>query len=198
MIRFGQEMNGSWYPWSAAAGNPASSFVSAWRHIVRVFRREGARNVKWIWAPYVNANGRLGFKRFYPGDRYVDWVGLDGYNWGGRFPWMSFRELYDSSYSTLLRISSRPVMISEVGCGEAGGHKARWIRLMLRRDVPRMSRIRAVVWFDSGDPKGKGDLGVDTSAAALASFRRWTDRPLYATSRRELLRTPRRFRRSGR
>jgi beta-mannanase len=194
MIRFGQEMNGSWYPWSPAAGNPARSFVSAWRHVVGIFRREGARNVKWVWTPYVNANGRLGFTRFYPGDRYVDWVGLDGYNWGGRFPWMSFRELYAGSYDKLVHISERPVMIGEVGCGEVGGNKARWVRLMFRRDVPRMSRIRAVVWFDDGDPKGKGDLSVDTSAGALASFRRWTDRPIYAADKRELLRTPRLFR----
>src|SRR4249919_736823 len=53
MIRFGQEMNGSWYPWSPASGNSARSFVHAWRHIVRVFRREGARKVEWVWAPYV-------------------------------------------------------------------------------------------------------------------------------------------------
>lgn len=198
MIRFGQEMNGAWYPWSPAHGNPARSFVAAWRHIVRVFRREGADNVKWIWTPYVNANGRLGFTRFYPGDRYVDWVGLDGYNWGGRFPWMSFRELYAGSYRKLLRLSSRPVMIGEVGCGEAGGSKARWVRLMFHRDILRMSRIRAVVWFDDGDPRGKGDLSVDTSPSALTSFRRWTDRPLYAVNRSELLRTPRRFGRGAR
>src|SRR3954452_11362559 len=74
MIRFAQEMNGSWYPWSPAFDNSARSFVKAWRHIVKVFRREGASNVDWIWTPYVQTDNNLPFQRFYPGDRFVDWA----------------------------------------------------------------------------------------------------------------------------
>jgi Glycosyl hydrolase family 26 len=191
MIRFGQEMNGSWYPWSPASGNSAHSFVSAWRHLVRIFRREGAGNVRWVWTPYVKTPNNLPFKRFYPGDRYVDWAGLDGYNWGGKFEWKSFHELFAHSYRKLAHLTSRPLMIGEVGCGEVGGNKARWLRLMLRRDVPQMPDFRAVVWFDQIDEKG--DLRVDTSHAALASFRRWTNQPLFRSSREALLRTPRRL-----
>jgi mannan endo-1,4-beta-mannosidase len=197
MIRFGQEMNGAWYPWSPAHGNSARSYVQAWRHIVRLFRREGARNVKWVWTPYVGTDDDLPFGRFYPGDRYVDWAGLDGYNWGGSFPWRSFHDLFDSSYRKLLRLTSRPLMIGEVGCGEIGGNKAAWLRQMLATDIPRMSHVRALVWFDDTDIKG--DLRVDTSGAALSSFRRWTGAPIYSSSRRLLLRTPKRFlRTSGR
>lgn len=191
MIRFGQEMNGSWYPWSPASGNSARSFVAAWRHVVRVFRREGADNVQWVWAPYVETDNDLPFKRFYPGDSYVDWAGVDGYNWGGRFEWKSFHELFARSYHKLQRLTSRPLMIAEVGCGEVGGNKARWLRLMLRRDVPRMPHFRAVVWFDQTDEKG--DLRVDTSGAALSSFQRWTGQPFYQSSRKLLLRTPARL-----
>lgn len=188
MIRIGQEMNGSWYPWSPAFGNSARSFVATWRHIVRLFRREGASNVQWIWTPYVQTENNLPFKRFYPGDRYVDWAGVDGYNWGGRFAWKSFHELFASSYHRLLRLTDRPLMVGEVGSGEIGGNKARWLRAMLRHDIPRMPHFRAVVWFDQVDEKG--DLRVDTSGAALSSLRRWTSKPLYASSRRALLRTP--------
>jgi len=193
MIRFAQEMNGSWYPWSPASGNSARSFVKAWRHIVRVFRREGADNVKWVWTPYVKTANDLPFERFYPGDRYVDWAGVDGYNWGGKFEWKSFHELFANSYRRLLRLTSRPLMIGEVGCGEIGGSKARWLRLMLRRDVPLMPHFRAVVWFDQLDEKG--DLRVNTSGAALGSLRRWTNKPLYESSRGLLLRAPSRPRR---
>lgn len=192
MIRFGQEMNGSWYPWSPASGNSARDFVRAWRHIVRIFRREGADNVQWVWAPYVETDNNLPFRRFYPGDRYVDWAAVDGYNWAGRFAWKSFHELFARSYRDLRRLTDRPLMIAEVGCGEGGGSKARWLRLMLRRDIPRMNRFRAVVWYDQVDEKG--DLRVDTSTAALDSFRRWTDSPFYSANRRILLRTPRRLR----
>jgi len=60
---------------------------------------------------------------------------------------------------------------------------------MFRRDLPRMSHFRAVVWFDDTDEKG--DLRIDTSSSALHSFRRWTSAPLYESSRRQLLSTPR-------
>lgn len=195
MIRFGQEMNGSWYPWSPAFGNSARSFVRAWRHVVRIFRREGADNVYWVWTPYVETEENIPFRRFYPGDRYVDWAGVNGYNWGGRFAWKSFRALFTRSYHDLLRLTDRPLMIGEVGCGEIGGNKARWLRLMLRRDLPRMTHFRAVVWFDDTDVKG--DLRVDTSSTALLSFQRWTSAPLYESNRRLLLETPGRLSRSG-
>jgi hypothetical protein len=191
MIRFGQEMNGSWYPWSPASGNSAHSYVRAFRHIVTLFRREGANNVQWVWTPYVETDNDLPFERFYPGDRYVDWAGLDGYNWGGRFAWKSFHELFSQSYRQLVRLTSRPMMIGEVGCGEVGGNKARWLRLMLRQEIPRMPHLRAVLWFDQIDEKG--DLRVDTSHAALASLRRWTSKPLFESNRKLLLRTPRRL-----
>ena len=193
MIRFGQEMNGSWYPWSPAYGNSAQSYVRAWRHVVRTFRRAGADNVDWIWTPYVETGNDLPIARFYPGDRFVDWAGVDGYNWGGRFAWKSFRELFARSYRRLVRLTTRPLIIGEVGCGEVGGDKARWLRVMLRRDVPRMTHFRAILWFDQVDKKG--DLRVDTSGPALRSFRRWTDRPIFESSRRALLGTPSRLRR---
>lgn len=191
MIRIGQEMNGSWYPWSPAFGNSARSYVHAWRHIVRVFRREGAGRVDWVWTPYVKTENNLPFKRFYPGDRYVDWAGVDGYNWGGKFEWKSFHELFARSYRKLVRLTSRPLMIGEVGCGEGGGSKARWLRRMLRHDLPRMPHFRAVAWYDQVDEKG--DLRVDTSGAALRAFRRWTNQPLYTADRRYLLQTPARL-----
>ena len=77
MIRFGHEMNGDWYGWS---GQPAA-YVAAWRHVVSVFRGEGAANVKWVWSPNVD-NGDYPFARYFPGDSWVDYVALDGYNWG--------------------------------------------------------------------------------------------------------------------
>ncbi|HMC50792.1 MAG TPA: glycosyl hydrolase [Solirubrobacterales bacterium] len=191
MVRFGQEMNGSWYPWSPASGNSAHSYVHAWRHVVKLFRREGADNVKWVWTPYVSTDGDLPLAAFYPGDAYVDWAGVDGYNWGGSFQWKSFHELFARSYHQLLGITSRPLMIGEVGCGEGGGNKAAWIRQMLRHDIPRMGHVRAVLWFDDTDEKG--DLRVDTSGAALSSLKRWSALPFYTSTRKLLLRTPERL-----
>jgi mannan endo-1,4-beta-mannosidase len=191
LMRFGEEMNGPWYAWSPFHGNSAHAFVAAWRHIVRLFRREGAGNVRWVWTPYVDAGHHLPFKRFYPGDRYVDWAGLDGYNWGGSFRWRSFRKLFAGSYHTLLRLTSRPLMIGEVGCGKIAGNRAQWLRQMFRHNLPQMTHIRAVVWFDGVDRTG--DLQIGKSGSALNAFRQLTNAPLYTATRSLFLQTPERL-----
>src|SRR5450432_4452475 len=53
VIGFGHEMNAPWYSWGYGHV-PASTFVAAWRHIVTLFRSQGADNVTWLWT--INAN----------------------------------------------------------------------------------------------------------------------------------------------
>jgi membrane-bound metal-dependent hydrolase YbcI (DUF457 family) len=177
LLRFGQEMNGSWAPWqSGVDGTTGPRFVAAWRHLVRVFKAVGATNVRWVWCPYID-NGDHPFTAFFPGDRWVDWVALDGFNWGAPTAWQSFPTIFDSSYRLLTQISAKPVMIAETGSNEAGGSKARWLHKVLVRQLPRLKRVRAVVWFDATDG---ADFRVDSSPGALAAFRRGIRSPLYS------------------
>lgn len=176
LVRFGQEMNGSWAPWQRGVdGTTGPRFVAAWRHIVRIFRQVGASNVSWVWCPYVN-NGRLPFKDFYPGDRWVDWLALDGFNWGAPIAWQTFPTIFDRSYRTLTRMSRKPILIAEIGSNEAGGDKAAWVRRTLHQ-LPRLKRVRAVVWFDATDGS---DFRIDSSAGALAAFRQGISAPIYS------------------
>ncbi len=177
LLRFGQEMNGSWATWERGVdGTTGPRFVAAWRHLVRIFRRVGADNVQWVWCPYVD-NGSLPFMGFYPGGRWVDWVALDGFNWGAPIAWQSFSDIFDRSYRKLAGITSKPIMIAEIGSNEAGGSKARWLRRTLGRQLPRLKRIRAVVWFDATDG---ADFRVDSSPAALAAFRQGIGSAVYS------------------
>jgi membrane-bound metal-dependent hydrolase YbcI (DUF457 family) len=178
LLRFGQEMNGSWAPWQRGVdGTTGPRFIAAWRHMVRLFHRVGADNVYWVWCPYVS-NGRNRFMGFYPGDRWVDWIALDGYNWGSPKPWQSFSKIFDRSYRQLAAVAPRkPFMIAEIGSNEAGGNKASWLRTALGRQLPRLRRINAVVWFDATDG---ADFRVDSSPAALEAFRSVVDRRLYS------------------
>jgi hypothetical protein len=176
MIRPGHEMNGNWYPWS---GQP-KAYVAAWRHIVSVFRREGADNVKWVWAPNVNY-GNFPFDEYFPGDAWVDYVALDGYNWGtagtGGTHWESLAEVFGSSYREITELSSKPVILSEMGSGEAGGNKAAWIREGFLKAIPdEFPRVAAVVWFDYDKEE---DWRVNSSPEALAAFREVVADPLY-------------------
>jgi membrane-bound metal-dependent hydrolase YbcI (DUF457 family) len=177
LVRFGQEMNGSWAPWQRGVdGTTGPRFVAAWRHTVRIFRRVGATNVSWVWCPYVN-NGPLPFMSFYPGDRWVDWLALDGFNWGEPISWQTFPKIFDASYRKLARLAPKPIMIAEIGSDDTGGSKAHWLRRTLNHQLPRLKRLRAVVWFDATDG---ADFRIDSSASALAAFREGIASPLYS------------------
>ena len=83
-LRFNWEMNGNWFPWSEGVnGNQPGEYVAAWRHVHDIFTQVGATNATWVWCPNVDPASKLhDLASLYPGDAYVDWTGLDGYNWG--------------------------------------------------------------------------------------------------------------------
>ena len=172
MIRFAHEMNllsSDWGP--NKAGDSANEYVEAWRHIVTVFRQEGASNVKWVWAPNVDYGGRP-FSQFFPGDEYVDYVGLDGYNWGtsGGESFASFAKIFASSYATITALSGKPLIVTETAASEAGGDKAAWIEETFLKTIPTtMPRISAVIWFNEDKER---DWPVDSSQASLAAYRK--------------------------
>lgn len=179
LVRFAHEMNGYWYPWGEPASTEAT-YVRAWRRVVRTFRREKARNVRFIWAPNADTGGERMIRRLYPGDRWVDWVGMSGFGWGGRWDWRQPGDVWGWTYRLLVRLSDKPVMIAETGAGEVGGDKASWIRRAFGRDLPRMRRVRAIVWFDERDQYA--DFRVDSTRTALRAFRAAVTAPRYAAT----------------
>ena len=203
LLRFAHEMNGTWYPWGRRGANTPRLYVRVWRHVVRLFREAGAGNVQWVWAPEVNEEAGpsgalplLGagpshpypFARYYPGDRWVDWVGLDGFNWGKGGEWQSFTTIFANSYDTVIGLTRRPIIITETASNERGGEKGAWIQSALGQEVPRFRGIRAVVWFNEAFSGVAARL--DSSPAALSAFRAAVSSPLYSLSRGELLATP--------
>jgi beta-mannanase len=179
-LRFAHEMNGNWYPWCIGVnGNTAAQYVSAWKHIYDIFRQEGATNVRWVWSPNVGGtkHGRKGgsastlYNTMYPGDAYVNWVGIDGYNWGTTQSWSSWTDLttvFGTTYSSLAKLTSKPMMIAETASTEVGGNKAAWISQGLANDLPtRFPRIGAVIWFNENK---ETDWRVNSSTTALAAY----------------------------
>jgi len=178
-IRFAHEMNLAGSPFGPGrGGNTAATFVAAWRHVVTIFRQQGATKVSWIWSPNVDCSGKCPFTAFYPGDSWVDWVALDGYNYSAvdGDPWMTFDQVFASSYAILTRMTSKPVMIGETASAETGGSKAQWIHGMGQALASRLPRVRAVIWFQRVK---ETDWRINSSPQSLAAFRTLVRSPLF-------------------
>jgi hypothetical protein len=169
MVRFAHEMNGDWYPWSASGVSP-ETYVAAWQHIVTIFRSDGASNVSWVWSPYVEVRGRYPMEPYFPGDAWVDYVGLDGYNWGApKGRWQSLEAVFSDSYAVAAMLSDRPMILAETASSESGGNKAVWIRTGFMATIPVLfPRVEAVVWFDRAR---EDDWRIDSSPSSLDAYR---------------------------
>lgn len=172
-LRFNWEMNGNWFPWMEGVnGNQPGESVAAWRHVHDIFAQVGADNVTWVWCPNVDPRGKLGdLASLYPGDEYVDWTGLDGYNWGpSRGGWASFNDLYSSTYHAIADslAPDKPMMIGEMGSTEAGGSKAEWVAEALQAIPAEYPKVRGALWFDKFDDGM--DWPIESSGAATEAF----------------------------
>ncbi len=185
-IRLAHEMNGNWSPWGSIPGNTPADYIAMWRHVVTLFREEGATNVKWVWAPNVKqGHSSEPFDAYYPGDDWVDFVGLDGYNWGTvGGSWQSFAKVFMSSYEELNQLTKKPMMITETASSESGGNKAQWIREILQTVLTKMPRVRALIWFDVSK---ETDWQITSTPASESAFRELATSSLLQGTVAELL-----------
>jgi hypothetical protein len=185
-LRWGHEMNGNWYPWSGYANNDRGAtngparYVAAFRHIHNIFESEGANNVLWVWSPNSESVPNSGWNhwtKYYPGDAYVDWVGIDGYNWGSTESWSmwrSFRRIFRPVYDDYA--GRKPIMIAETASVEQGGDKSRWIAGMWTQVRVHMTGIKAVVYFNV--PKGHS-WPITSSSSAQRKYRNMGNAPYF-------------------
>ena len=151
LLRFGHEMNGNWYPWSGTKIG-REKFTAIYRHAKDIFDETGASNVEWIfsvnWEDVPREDNN--FMLYYPGDEYVDYVGIDGYNWGSTKSWsrwMSFKEIFEKRYKEITNNLKKPIIISEFSSTSNGGDKAVWIKEAMN-DIKRMKEIKGFVLFN--------------------------------------------------
>jgi hypothetical protein len=175
MMEFGTEANGDWFPWSGVCNGGPGVFRDAFRHVVDVFRRASAANVTWVL--HLDATGGS-FAAYYPGPKYVDWVGLSAYGSQQEGdPRPSFNDVFEPAYRALAAAApGKPLALLEFGTIEDGVHdKAAWIAAALHNvAVGRYPRLKAVAYWDanwSDDGRGPSIMGVDSSPAALAAYR---------------------------
>ena len=90
VLRLAHEANGNFFPWSIRTfDNNATNYKAAWRHVWRIFQQQGATNVEFMWSvSKQTCRGCNPYAKVYPGNQYVDWVGLTAFNWGARKKWI--------------------------------------------------------------------------------------------------------------
>lgn len=175
-VRPMHEMNGDWYPWGEDFnGNNPDLFRQAWRRIHGIFAEEGAENVEWMWCPSVGpptVQPTYTMSEYYPGDEYVDWLGLDGYNFADSrdMPWYTFEEVFTDSYEEITTLApGKPLVICETASVGDGGDRARWIE-EARTSLPsRFPSVEAFIWFNQDERSSR--LRVDSTPDSLEAYR---------------------------
>lgn len=165
ILSFAHEMNGTWYSWGAGHTTPAE-FVAAWRHVVEVFREEGATNVTWVWA--VNdTNVPDSLRPWWPGAKWVNWIGVDGYYY---FQGDSFDSVFGQTIEQIRTFSKTPVMIAETAVGVTTDRETQITSLF---DGARRDHVVGLVWFDKAQHAGiyHQNWRLEDDSAALGAFK---------------------------
>ena len=185
-LRFGHEFNGTWYPW----GDQPNALKAAWRHVHNIFEMKNINHaVDWVWnANNVDVDSHNDITLYYPGDDVVDWVSIDGYNWGSNYSftsWKSFDETFSDMYVRMVEnYPNKPIMLAEVSTAEphdlpdplwgqdgddsdALESKELWISDMMQRIKESYPAIKSIVWFNTNKELDWGlNLEGNTGLAA--------------------------------
>ena len=172
IISFAHEMNGNWYPWGVGKATPRQ-FRRAWRHVVNVFRNRHADNVTWLWAIHSIGAKLKTLRSYWPGSRYVTWVGLDGYY---ALPTDNYRYVFGNTVRKVRKLGRKPkpVLISESAVGKATHHQPAGIANLF--DGIQRQGLLGMVWFDRHQIQDvhHQDWRLEGRPKAMAAFERAT------------------------
>lgn len=174
------EMNGSWtWPNNGSSleygGNP-QTYRWAWRRMYNIAEKVGCTEDKqiFVWSPdtYESSNINTQMAQYYPGDGYVDWVGVSAYDWVG-----SFDDIMQEPYDTYS--ANKPMMISEGGCKESTidpTWKPQWIQDWFTLLETKYTRVKAAVWFHAADST---DYRINTTTTSLNAYQTYCQDPYF-------------------
>jgi len=164
MIRFAHEMNLKRYHWGTNKSKygqvSQKIYINMFRYIVDFFKKNEVKNVKWVFCPNSESVPQESvalwntLEGYFPGENYVDIIGLDGYNWGNirkkdvhgwNSSWRSFEEIFARPILRLRKISDKPFIIFETASTYKGGNKKKWLENM--NSALEKYDIKAFCWF---------------------------------------------------
>jgi beta-mannanase len=178
LLRMLHEFNGDWYPWCLIHNDKDPKLLAkTFCYIRNIFTQNHVTNVKFIWCPNSMSIPQESWNYImdaYPGDGFVDYVGLDVYNGAGKsVAWTSFRKEGIENYFLLTtQLPNKPLLICETACRERwktetlpAQNKAQWIEQMSEAVKTDMSKIRLITWFNE-----KETFKINTSAEARDAY----------------------------
>lgn len=173
VIRFAHEMNGYWTRWGmpkpgdprsfAYPGNTPAKYVAAYRHINKLFKRAGARNVLWMWSPDIIQVPGIVLSKLFPGKSYVDVIGLSGY-------FVSETDSFLSRFIPTLDLinkfaARKPILVIESGVSRIPS-RPELIKDLIG-NLGRYDQVRGLYWLITTTEKDYSLIGDDLSIKAL-------------------------------
>ncbi len=151
-LRFAHEFDNPQYPWSQAGNNTPEEFIRAWKHIHEIVNTENANKIVFVWNPWSTS----GMEQYYPGDDYVDWIGITLLNYGAFNPEgkpLSFDQLYEPIHRELRNFTRKPVMLAEFGSIDQENSQEEWTKDAMHSINSHYPLISSIVMFNSAFDK---------------------------------------------
>ncbi len=184
MIQDNDSTTLGWYPWQ----DKPEEYVAAYQHVYNIFKNEvQTDNVKFIWSPNHHIFDKDILAQYYPGQEYVDLIGIDGYNFGYSTEsqpfgyWATFDDIFYDIYQSFIQnkdiFGDKPIMLSEFASAE-GDLKDEWILEALQKIKDEYGEVEALYWFNTDKER---DWRIDSSPESLAAFRQAIGQAYFTT-----------------
>lgn len=194
MVEFGPEVNGDWQPWNATYSggqkDGPTRFINAYRHIIDLFRSQGVQNITWVYHVTIPSSPDKpwnSYTSYYPGDAYIDWIGLSVYGaLTTQDTWQSFTEKMNKAYPQLVKdFPNKPIAIAELGVVDSPdkGDKAKWLTDALEslrhNTYPQVKAVS--VWHATWQQADgtQANTRIDSSPEVLAAFKKEAVNPFF-------------------
>jgi hypothetical protein len=195
VLRVGWEFNGTWYPWSVTNRTEAAHFVGYFHNIVTSMRAVPGADFRFVWNA-TSGSEPLAASYSYPGNAYVDYIGLDLYDqvWGipqdPGLAWPRYVTEVDGLQwlASFASAHQKPAVIPEWGLTvRSDGHGLGDDPLYVAKMAQWISthHVAFTSYFDVDAPDGQHDILDRAFARSLAVFER-----SFEAARPSLLATP--------
>jgi glycosyl hydrolase family 26 len=167
-IRFAHEMNGYWFPWSEqTSGNRPGEYLAAWRHVHDLFEDLDVDNAIWLWSPNIlRPVPSIDLRALYPGDDYVDWIGMVGY----AVEESTAAAVFGPTLDALREFTDKSLVITETGA-QPGERKAPWIEDFFDW-LAEHPDVIGFIWFEYDTHEGgNADWRFTATPESMAAFR---------------------------